>query len=141
MGDDIDLRLAGIAHDLWRERMEAGGWRHGPYCPEQRTHDALVPWDRLSPGDQRAAALAAATSGARELLSRGLEYPRGTDRPFLLEEMRSGLPVREPGANGRSGQVEGWDTDDEGQLAVIRVRWDDGSLSEHPAMERELARP
>lgn len=141
LGDDIDLRLAGIAHDLWRERMESCGWRHGPYCPKARTHDALVSFDRLNGVDRRAAVLAVLTSGVRESMVSGLDYPRGADRPYSLGEMRPGLPVRCAAQPDRQGSVESWVTDDDGELALIRVRWDDGALTEHPAMERELARP
>lgn len=141
LGDDIDLRLAGVAHDLWVKQMESCGWRHGPYCPTDRTHDALVPFDRLDSPDRRAAILAVLTSGVRGTLVRGVEYARGPDRPLSIGEVRHGLPVGCAADPGRRGTVESWEIGDDGELALIRVRWADGAVTDHPAMERELTRP
>lgn len=141
MGDDLDLQLAGIAHELWRRRLEAQGWRYGPhYCPREFTHDALVPFERLDRRDRQTAVLAAMTSGARSTLQDAVGYARGPDRPFGVEELRPGLVVCESGRPGRRGRIESWSTDERGEVVIIRVRWEDGAVGEHPATEQELAR-
>lgn len=68
-----------------------------------------------------------------------VEHPRGPDRPFSIDEMRVGLPIREMrcerfGATPRPGdlgRVVSWTTDRYGGLDIMRVRWEDGLVTEH----------
>ena len=152
-------RLAEIAHDLWRDCMEAEGWRYGPgYDPGRRTHDALVPFRRLDQHDRRQALLGIAALQIEDELRGSVWYERGPDRLLTLEEMSEGLrvasspwstghptheetgEVREAGEIGEVGQVIAWDTDDQGWLCSVTVRWPDGSTSTHHPADRELTR-
>ncbi|CAG0985581.1 hypothetical protein PHYC_02004 [Phycisphaerales bacterium] len=133
--------FAALAHQVWCERMQRAGWRYGPaYNETERTHDALVPFEKLPASDRRSTRAAILALEVEDLVFESIEYPRGPDREFTLSEMRVGLPVQcEPGPE--IGKIVSWETDpgDEA-LRLIRVRWPDGSLSEHFPPERELRR-
>lgn len=140
------LKLAAIAHELWREQMLRDGWKHGPaFDRERRTHDALVPFERLSPQDRRHACLGIECAELERQLVFTIVYQRGPDREFAAEELRPGLevglcdPAQPDGLSGIRGVVERWQADAQGEL-VIFVRWSTGELSEHLACERELVR-
>jgi hypothetical protein len=140
------LKLASIAHGLWCEQMERKGWKHGSeYNAHQKIHDALVPFDRLTAQDRRHVCLGIEAEECERLLIAAVRYQRGPDREFTIEELKEGLAVamsdpNQPGGLGpERGKVESWSTDGQGEL-VIRVRWRDGSESEHLACVRELAR-
>jgi hypothetical protein len=145
-------RLAGIAHDLWREDLERRGWRPGRYDPGAKTHDALVPFDCLGKHDRRQALLGIQALELEQELIDSIWYERGPARCFTAEEMCEGFPVttnpegiaREthPSADrpAETGEVIGWEIDDEGWLCAVAVRWSDGSISEHHPAARELRR-
>ncbi len=130
--------------------MREVGWEYGQaYDERNRLHDALVPFESLSPRDQRQVVQAVRALDIENALARAIRHDRGPDREFDAREMRPGLPIRTAssvsGSNGgrsepRTGIVESWETDRDGWLTVIRVRWSDGSRSEHHPAERELAR-
>ena len=143
--------LARIAHRLWCDSMLGQGWRSGlVYDEAHRVHDAIVDFDKLTPLDRHHTLIAIESLGIERQLERAVEYPRGPAREFSAEEMRRGLPVglacSSDGAGGRpSGQerglVESWEIEPAtGLLKLIRVRWADGTLSEHFPSERELRR-
>ncbi len=150
--DAITCDLARAAHALWCRRMIAGGWKYGEsFDPEQRTHDALVPFDRLNVHDQNSAILTIRTERVEEILCRAIDYPRGPDRPFTPEEMRVGLPVgwaatvtsKDPLRDipREIGTVDSWELDADGQeLSLIRVRWPGGDIFEHYPSQRDLRR-
>lgn len=148
---DLTEDLARLAHECWRRRMAAEGWVFGPaYDEVSRRHDALVPWEQLGRWDREEARLAVESLELERLLAEELDYPRGPDRPFTPEEMRAGIRVAwaegiaqdiaAPGAGPRCGVIESWETDRSGRLTMLRVRWEDGSLSEHLPSERDLRR-
>lgn len=140
------IELAAVAHRLWCEDMVTDGWRHGPRFDEaERTHDALVPFDQLGRHDRRHAVLAVECSGIAERLADLIDHPRGPDREFTTEEMRTELPVTLSPRQGEAapaerGAIVSWETDEGGDLRLIRVRWSDGDLSEHHPAARELRR-
>jgi hypothetical protein len=142
--------LARIAHALWRRRMEAAGWRSGgTYDPQAHIHDALVPFEQLGRPDQRATLQAVAMLGLEEELALAVEYERGPGREFTLAEMQPGLEVTwaegtvfdDPARAlaGERGAIESWEGCGE-DLKLVRIRWKDGTLSEHFPSERELQR-
>lgn len=139
---EIDFeQIARQAHAAWCGKMIREGWTPGEeYSPMGRTHDALVPFEQLSRRDALAALRAAEFDGA-DLLASIIDYRRGPDRDFTLEEMRVGLAVicvdDDPPIRG---EVTDWVSDERGQLMTIIVRWTDGAVSEHPAFAGELAR-
>ena len=145
-------RLAIIAHELWCDRQRAQGWPYADrYDPARRTHDALVPWDRLGEPDRRAARMGVRLEGVEDLLAESIEYTRGPARVFTPEEMRvgqrvayvEGIRAAEPGRDilNERGRVVSWEVDPcTGGLAFLRVQWDDGTLAEHYPSERELRR-
>lgn len=141
---------ASLTHEAWRRRMEREGWRPGPYDPEARTHDALVPFERLDPRDRRRTRVAIEAEGVVEWLAGLVRYTRGPGREFAAHELKPGLPVAlgAPGGEGPAGDdsdrevgsVESWELDDRGELRVIRVRWPNGVRSEHFPAEQDLRR-
>jgi hypothetical protein len=134
--------LARVAHECWRARMTAEGWRPGPVVdPFLRTHDALVCYDRLSPADRRQARLLVETDEIAVHLAALIDYPRGPSRPFTLEEMRVGRPVRLCGRPEETGTIECWDVDASGDLEIVGVRWSDGTLASYATQEQVLERP
>lgn len=148
--DAITRDLARIAHALWCRKMVACGWMYGEtFSPEKRTHDALVPFDRLSLHDQNNAVLIIQSEGFESKLERAIDYPRGPDRQFIPSEMRVGLPVgwaagvkladplRDPSTE--IGTIDSWEIKS-GELSVIRVRWPGGELLEHIPSLRDLRR-
>jgi hypothetical protein len=148
--DPITLDLARIAHTLWCRRMTQEGWNAGPtYDPVLKTHDALVPFDRLKAADRRNAVNFVVAEDLEQRIARGMDVPRGPEREFTTEDMRVGLQVgwaddvsladqsRDP--RTEIGTVESWETVGE-QLVLIRVRWPGGELLEHIPVEQELRR-
>lgn len=131
--------LARVAHDLWLAHMKAEGWTPGQrYDEAARTHDALVPFENLDPRDRRCLLAGVRAEGLEELLLRAVDYPRGAERELGVGEMRRGLTVTDGGGEAR-GSVESWETDAGGRLLeLIRVRWEDGEVTEHYPPEGEL---
>ncbi len=143
------VRLAEIAHDLWRERLELEGWSHGPrYDEASRRHDALVPFSELDPRDRRQAILGIRAMDLLNDLADSVWYERGPARLFDAAEMREGFGVGwntehcEPGPDAppEPGRVVAWEVDEEGMLCSITIVWADGSTSEHLPEARELRR-
>jgi hypothetical protein len=141
--------LAEVAQTLWCRHMEGLGWRLGSHDCKARTHDALVPFDRLGAHDRRRLLDAVAELQLEPVLLEAVDHQRGPDREFTLEEMRPGLPVAyaegsrssDPGRDIASerGVIESWTAKGD-QLDVFRVRWADGTLAEYYPCERDLRR-
>lgn len=143
-------QIAAIAHRLWCERMKSEGWRYGDRaCLEDQTHDALVPFERLSEADRIAARRAIQCMELDDKLVGEISYARGPNRDYVLADMKVGLRVvfcpefREPAMDevpsNEKGEVESWECVDN-ELESIVVRWADGSCGEYPANSGELAR-
>lgn len=142
--------LARIAHELWRLRLIAEGWRLGTYRPEDKAHDALVSFEQLSRGDRLALQAHVSDEHIEQALTDDLRYPRGPDRPLLIEDMVVGLEVvfrdRDLPARledvpcHRRGRVINWTTDTSGELSNISVRWNSGEVSQYDPWLGELAR-
>lgn len=140
-------RLAEIAHDLWRDRMERAGWAHGPaYDPDAKHHDALRPFARLDARDKERALVGVRALDCLDQLADAIDYQRGANREFTLDDMREGLAVvhNDPAgpatlAPDEPGRIVEWKTD-AGRLRSICVRWADGSTSEHHPAAGELRR-
>lgn len=140
--------LAASAHEFWRMRMQREGWRAGPpgsYDESARVHEALVPFEQLSHEDRWIAIESVEALHLEEQLAESIEYPRGPARPLRACEMHVGLRVEsslEPlhaGDAPARGQVVGWDVDPRSSLlSLIHVRWDDGAVTSHCPLEREL---
>lgn len=151
MPTNVTAELAAVAHRIWCDRMLADGWRYADrYSETERTHDALVPFDRLDRRDQRAARLGIVAEELEPRLASAIRYSRGPNREFLVEEMLQGRrvvfcphmrsPAPEQVTGADIGTVESWDVDDDGELDLIRVRWPDGQVVEHAPGLLELAR-
>lgn len=145
--EELESEVAAVAHRCWCDRMAAHGWRYGPrYDEGERTHDALRPFEALDRHDRRLTLAAVRSMELARLLAAAVDYPRGPDREFTVEEMRAGLPVAMIPAPGEEeavadrGLVESWETDEEGDLRLIRVRWPGGEVSEHHPAAREVRR-
>ncbi|MDQ7014623.1 MAG: RyR domain-containing protein [Planctomycetota bacterium] len=146
--DAID-RLAELAHDLWRDRMEQSGWSCATdFNPRTKHHDALVPFGELQPHDHQQAVLGVQAMDCLQQLADSIDYQRGPDRVFILGEMREGLRVvhNDPSEPSRArptpnepGHIIEWKSET-GQLRSICVRWADGSTSEHHPAAGELRR-
>ena len=139
----MNEQLAALAHTLWVEQMREAGWRYGEmYNEALRTHDALLPFDQLPRRYRLEATNAIAAEDLPQTLLRAIDYSHGPARLFLLEEMTAGRKVilDPPTIRREVGSVESWATDAHGELELIRVRWEDGSITEHVSWELELAR-
>lgn len=138
-------RVAAVAHDCWRARRREEGWSLGPgYDPNAKLHDALRSFDDLPERDQKMALMSVRVEQIMSTLASAIDYPRGPDRPFYLDEMQEGRPValapRDPSGPRRLGAIVGWEVVD-GELAVIRVRWEDGGVDDFDPWLQALARP
>jgi len=148
-------RLAATIHDLWREGLARRGWKVAQEFSENaRTHDAMVPFDRLSPGDRQEVLQLAQTWADK--LADEVEHPRGDDREFTKEEIFVGMPVawadrmrltytdparRGTDPSGVIGYVTAWTVSEDGaSLESIKVAWPDDYVSEHLPVMRELRR-
>ena len=139
--------LAALAHQVWVDQMMEKGWRHGAvYDAEAKTHDALVPFERLDATDQWTAFVAIHCSGMARTLREAVEYPRGPERILRPEDLREGLAVRivgHPseltGGPADVGRVSGWTVDPStGCVSIVMVRWADGEETRHFPVERDL---
>ena len=146
----LERDLARVTHELWRARLEAEGWTPGPYAPQEKHHDALVPYERLSRADKL---VLNAYVQAEELACRipaQLSYPRGPDRPLLVEDLRPGLGVvfcaqgcprcLSAVAPEHRGVVVSWETDSDDELTLITVRWNSGEIQKYDPWSGEIAR-
>lgn len=143
-------RLAELAHDQWRQHMVDQGWRPGlEYNRQTLVHDALVDFDQLNDRDQQSAIRSVRVLDLESHLIGAIDYGRGSGREFVAEEMRIGVQVGWAddvekvgrGALPERGTIDSWTVDaTTGELMTIRVRWNDGSFSEHYPSERELRR-
>jgi RyR domain len=145
--DDVESEVAAAAHRCWCDHMAAAGWQYGPrYDEAARTHDALRPFAALGRHDRRLTLSAVRAMELARLLAGAVDYPRGPDREFTVEEMRAGLPIAmvpapgDEGVESDRGVVESWETDAAGDLRLIRVRWADGEVAQHDPAARELRR-
>jgi hypothetical protein len=150
MSESTMRLLAAAAHLCWCEQMREDGWGSGDrYSLTHRTHDAIVPFDMLSKSDQRLTLRALRCEETAAYLAQLLDYPR--NEPGLPElqpedmkvgievemvpELRASLPADRSGR----GKILSWLLNDAtGDLDLVRIRWDDGTESEHTPGEREL---
>lgn len=141
MDSELIADLAIVAHKLWCAKMLRDGWRPGPrFDAQAKVHDAIKGFDRLSEVDQRHARTAILADELDARLAAAVTYPRGPDRELSLDDMRSGALVRSAASGATpTGLIESWERDGP-RLTLIRVRWSDGSRSEHDPVLRELAR-
>lgn len=138
---ELTTDIARLAHRCWCRRLEQEGWRPGEFDETCRTHDALVPFESLAARDVRSAIIGVVANEIEDRLADTIDYERGPDREMLLEEMREGLRVRSaaPPDQAALGTIVSWETD-HGELGPISVRWDNGELTHHHPVDRELAR-
>lgn len=130
--------------------MARDGWSKGPFDQNTRQHDALVPFEELTRADRHAVALYVSGEQFEETLPRLLEYPRGPQRPFQIEEIKRGLKVAYcpeglPATTSEIdpsdvGVIESWDVDTKHDITVVRVRWADGTIEAYSPWEGVLAR-
>jgi hypothetical protein len=144
---ELTADIARLAHRCWCRQMERGGWRYGPEFDEaNRVHDALVPFESLSGRDVRSAMIGVVADELEDRLAEAIDYERGPGREMLLEEMREGLRVgcALPDAShdpGPLGTIVGWKAEaGTRELSEVRVRWDDGEVTTHHPVDRELRR-
>jgi hypothetical protein len=144
--------LAAAAHECWCDRMRDQGWRPGRgYDAGAKVHDAIAPFDHLAAPDQRRTLRSLRCEDAAAYLGELLDYPRGLPGlPELQpEDMKIGrevVHIDDPAADtttpGLRGKILSWVINpDTGDLDIVRVRWSDGSESEHTPPERELMLP
>lgn len=138
-------KLAEAAHELWCARMIDGGWRPGVSADRAaRTHDALVPLERLAEEDRWSAVESVEALRIEERLAEAIAYPRGAERPLGVGDMAAGRRVESScqaveGAGPPRGRIEAWGVHPRrGRLEWVRVRWDDGTLTTHAPLELEL---
>jgi hypothetical protein len=127
--------------------MHKEGWRSGRYQPDRLTHDALIPFDELSRADRLALDLNVTANELAERLIATVDYPRGPDRPFTIDDIKQGVRVAlscglrltraELGHD--QGEIVSWEVSN-GDLALITVRWDDGEMASYNPWERALVR-
>jgi hypothetical protein len=128
---DLDHQVAAAAHRCWCKKMLEAGWRPGKiYDATAKTHDRLVPFEKLTAFDQSQARL-------------WVEIEELVDR--LAESMRFAMSQRELSANDifvgmrvrigdperlEFGRIVSWDIADKatGSLEMILVEMDDGSV-------------
>ena len=139
--ETLILKLARVAHEAWCERMFEEGWRPGTaFDPATRTHDAIVPFEQLSPVDRRAAYLGIATADIVREVEEACQYTRGADRELGVEDVRIGMRVLSCDTPPETGSIESWEEDSNfpGTLDSVRIRWDSGEVIDHAASEREF---
>jgi hypothetical protein len=126
--------------------MRHQGWSTGErWDPDRRTHDALVPFERLGEEDRQTVLAAVRLEKLQERLAGMVDYPRGPERPLVIAEMKMGLRVladsSAPNIPAPMGRVIGWETSpSSGGLELVRVRWENGQVTRHAPLARELRR-
>lgn len=138
---EVSEKLADAAHEAWRIRMLAEGWKLGTVFDRQAlVHDALVPFSKLDDEDRWTAIQIVEGMRLEERLAQAIEYSRGADRILMASEMRVGLVVQSA-FDPEQGTVVSWETNPRtGRLEIVRVEWSDGEVTEHAPAERELKR-
>lgn len=140
--------LCRVTHLCWREKRAREGWQYGiKHDDTSRTHDAIVPFDELTKRDLHVLGVAVKAEEVERFLANIVEYERGPERLFMIEDMRQGMRVGMSKSDGSFddseilGAVTGWDADaDTGELESIEVRWDDGDTMRYHPEVRELRR-
>jgi hypothetical protein len=148
--DELHVALSRVVHDLWRAKLSEEGWKLGSFDPVRKHHDALVPYDRLSRGDRLAISLHIQAEEFEAKLASGFSYPRGPNRPLLVEEVRVGLPVAfcpdgRPVATKEltpdlRGEVVSWEREPDGELGLVTVKWGNGNVEQCDPWNGDLAR-
>ncbi len=137
------LKIARLSHEIWCQQMADEGWSPGDrYDEDARVHDGMRPFDELSAFDREYILEGVALEEFEEALAERVGFSRGPAREFTAEELHVGLPVRTAHEPVEYGTVVSWDARDPASVRVdtIRVEWSDGSIVEHVASARELAR-
>jgi RyR domain-containing protein len=139
------MKIAKLAHECWCRAMLEEGWQFGARFDEEAgTHNALCPFEELSPLERDQIAIGIENEELENTMTRCVDLciQRGPAREFAAEEMRVGLRVRTTGEPADYGHVVSWEVEDAelGRLGNIRIQWDDGTVQEHHAAVRELAR-
>jgi len=129
-------QVAELVHDCWRDRMARDGWTLGPYDAIEQTHDALVPYRELSRRDKRELDIAIRAEEVLRTLAELVEYERGPDREFLLEDMHRGRRVL---VDGRPGVIESWTANGD-ELAEVVVLLEGGARAAVDPLDRLLVR-
>jgi hypothetical protein len=106
-------------------------------------HDALVAFAQLLPADRRAAIVKVESEGLAERLIELVWPDRSDTRPFDASELHVGMKVgmvdeRENVAE--PGELQSWETDDDGAVVAITVRWADGSTTTCDPLEGVIRR-
>lgn len=138
----LEWKLARLAHEEWCARMSRAGWRQGRvFDPELKLHDALVPFDELSPVDRRSVYVGIVMAEVTKEIEEACEYSRGDDRELSAADVARELRVRHVDQPSELGRIEAWGEDPKfpGALNWIRVQWDSGEVIEHAAPEREVS--
>lgn len=101
----------------------------------------MAPWDQLSAEDRAEIIWALEIAGISAQLAALVERARANWRPFRPGDLALGQRVVHADVPSDVGSIESWELET-GQAAVriIRVRWDDGSVTEHHPCEGELLR-
>ena len=139
--------LCRVTHLCWREKKIREGWQPGTLDERARVHDALVPFEELTKRDRHVLCVAVEADEVEKFLAGIVEYERGPERLFMIDEMHEGMRVGMSKSDEPSddddilGTVTGWDVDpDSGELESIDVRWDDGEVRRYHPEVRELRR-
>lgn len=146
MDPELANEIARLAHRCWCRRLLARGWTPGDrFDPDERTHDALRPFEQLSALDREQLARCAGWREIEKALADAAAAVLG-ERELGAADMRVGLPVRLAEGPLRAdlsrplGWVVSWEvaSPETGRLALVRVRWDDGEVVDYAPSEHEL---
>lgn len=143
--------LALVSQELWCDEMTRSGWQTAAtYDSSKRQHDAIVPYAALSPVDRKD--LMQVVRQHAEQIVALIDYPRGPDREFSVDELRVGMQVGwaervqsdDPSVDLTQvrGTVIEWECNpppDDRTVRLIRVRWPEG-VDVHYSGERSLRR-
>lgn len=134
MESDILIQLARIGHQVWSDDMRRAGWSYGvKYSEDNRTHDALVEFEKLPEVDVRSAVLKIQAEGIATQLGNLVVPDRSDTRPFSAVELHVGMRVGWAGDDARPaepGSIESWTVDDKsGDVLSITVTWRDGETT------------
>lgn len=139
--------LCRVTHLCWRAKMTRQGWHEGDtFDAQSLTHDALAPFEQLSRRDRQSLRVAVMAEELEQHLSELVDYERGPERLFMIEDMQAGMRVGmsecdEPSEEDILGTVTRWEVDPRtGELESIEVRWDDGKVTRYHPEARELRR-
>lgn len=133
--------IAALAHRCWCKRMLEAGWRPGKLLdPAAKTHDAIRPYQDITPEDRARMRQCVTNEPMAEWLAKSIDIVL-TDRELSARDLFVGMRVRQvDGDPEEIGTVLSWtfSPSEPDLLDLITVEWRNGEVCEYSPAEHEF---